>query len=393
MAGLAAAAPLAAAEIMFSASQWGDVNLRLEQSTERLVESVLTGNPNFEPLAVYAPGSRLRRLSRPVGRLDILFASGMTTCTAWLISDSLIITNHHCIPGDRPDRPVKKASFLLGYYSQTDTRDVEREAVHLEPVETSRELDYSILKVDGAPGKRWGTVKLTDSTPRPGEPLIVIHHPAGQPMQVTRGSCRAGSPRPVQGAELFHKCDTLPGSSGAVILDSDFNAAIALHYAGSPNPGPERYNYGKLIGSIEARSATLRRIIAAESAGAPRTPAPSPDRAHPAVPPVAREAAPAVTMVPPEFKLFGETVKIVYVAERKSQAEALSRRLREMYAIVEINENWQVPQRLNNRIVVQPSKAEVAQSIATLARGISTLDVEPSADAQSKEIVIWLGAP
>lgn len=379
--------------ILFSDAQWGEANLRLEQSTDRLVESLLRGNPNFEPLAAYSPGSRLRRLSRPVGRLDIRFHSGMTTCTAWLIGDSLILTNHHCIPGDNPDRTVKEASLLLGYYDEMDTSGVERQPVRLQPIESNRQLDYSILQVEGAPGKRWGKVRITASSPKSGDPLILIHHPAGQPMQVTRARCRAGTPIPATGDELFHKCDTLPGSSGAVILSDDAEAAIALHYAGSPNPGPDRHNYGKLIASIATHSSQLRQILSAQGSNATHLPAdlgtPAPISEKPRV----VETTPAVTMVPPEFKLFGETVQIIYVAARKSQAEALNRRLKEMYAIVESSERWEVPQRFNNRIVVQSSKLEVGRSVLTVSREIPQLNLTLNDSGQGKDIVIWLGSP
>ena len=57
------------------------------------------------------------------------------------------------------------------------------------------------------------------------------------------------------------ECDTLPGSSGAPIFSDDVDGVLALHYAGSPAPGPDRFNYGKLVASLRASSAQVERAV------------------------------------------------------------------------------------------------------------------------------------
>jgi formylglycine-generating enzyme required for sulfatase activity len=132
----------------------------------------------------------------------------------------------------------------------------------VRPLEANQAGDYSILRVDGRPGDAWGTVRLNEETPRPGEPLLVVHHPAGRPKHITRGNCRAGKV-PVRDGQLFHKCDTLPGSSGAPIFSADSDEALALHYAGAPGPGPDRYNYGNLVASLGQSSRQISAVLEA----------------------------------------------------------------------------------------------------------------------------------
>jgi len=254
---------LAAAEHpLFSSSQWENKNLHIEQSSAaRFIEAILAGNPNFELLSVYSEGSRLRRLSRPIGRLDVRFPRGnFMTCTASLIGADTLLTNHHCIPGDGRYGVVTEARLLMGYYSETDLGGTKSYRVRVRPLEASAAGDYSVLRVEGRPGETWGTVRLVASEPRPGEPLLLVHHPAGRPKHVTRGNCRAGRPTPSRDGELYHKCDTLPGSSGAPIFSADTDKVLALHYAGAPGPAPGRYNYGKLVGWLRQSSVEVAAV-------------------------------------------------------------------------------------------------------------------------------------
>ena len=67
-------------------------------------------------LRVYAPDSRLRQASRPVGLLDILNAVGSGTCTASLIAEDLLLTNAHCA-----EEGVRAYRFFPEYFDEGDT--------------------------------------------------------------------------------------------------------------------------------------------------------------------------------------------------------------------------------------------------------------------------------
>ncbi len=245
-------------DLLFSANQWGRINLTIEQSSSATnLESVLSNNPNFERLEPYPVDGRLRRLSRPVGRLDVRFPSGQfITCTASLIGAGRLITNHHCIPGSGQHGPVTDARLVMGYYSQSDST-VRTYKVNVRPIESSQNRDYSILDVEGRPGDEWGRVTLEERPPHPGEGLLIIHHPGGLVKHVTRGGCRAASPRPERDGVLLHLCDTLPGSSGAPIFSDDAGGMLALHFGGASAPGPGLYNEGVLVSALRDAGANF----------------------------------------------------------------------------------------------------------------------------------------
>lgn len=250
-----------AGDPVFPRSQYGNVDLRMPQSTLSL-ESVLGTNPNFERIADYDPADRISLMARPVGRLDVLMSvGGVATCTASLLPGGYVLTNHHCVPGEEGG-VVLEASLLLGYIHEGDPAGTERYMIDPKPAETNEELDYSLLRVVGVdPSVRWGSVRIDARDPRPGESLIIIHHPAGLAEHVTRGGCRADAPNPLSGDDIHHRCDTLGGSSGSPVFSDSSGAMIGLHYAGSLGPGLSQFNLAKRMSQVVSHSPILARLF------------------------------------------------------------------------------------------------------------------------------------
>ena len=249
-----------AEEIFFPEDQYGSVELTLPQSTGFQLEAQLTTNKNFEPLSSYASSDPLRQLSQAIGRLDILYRGrGVVTCTASVISPEYILTNEHCLPGPktlgRPDR----ASLLMGYYT-SDEAGTQRYEVDVEPIEASRRLDYSILRVFGKPSSRWQTVKMAATDPTDLSSLLLIHHPNGKQKHVTRGGCRSAQPATNE-SKLRHTCDTKPGSSGAPIVSASGGVMLGLHFGGPKNPQPGDVNLGSRVASLAEDSLIIRQLV------------------------------------------------------------------------------------------------------------------------------------
>ena len=130
--------------------------------------------------------------------------------------------------------------------------------------------------------------------------------------------------------------------------------------------------------------------------GPPPSPPPAPPVATtPFPPPAPPSHLPGHTLDPiyEVFQLFGESVKIVYIAKRKGDAEAIERQLRKMRAKVSTKEAWSVPERFKNRIISKSSKQNVATTVKKVTKDIAQLDVLVSLDKRDDEIVIWLGQP
>jgi formylglycine-generating enzyme required for sulfatase activity len=263
-----AGAALAQGLVLFPANQYGRATLNLPQSTTGMssvqLQNVLGRNANFERLDTYREQDRFRRIALPVGRLDLLVSgpmgTGVANCTASIISTRYIITNNHCFPEGQG--AVRQASLLMDFYSEDNEASARRFEVRAVPVERNADLDYAIVEVSGNPSSTFGRVALEPRDPEPGESLLIIHHPMGMPKHMTRGGCRAHAPVAVQGTDIRHRCDTLPGSSGSPILSEGSGRMIGLHYGGSPNPGPTTWNFGKRLSEISGRSRVLAAVVA-----------------------------------------------------------------------------------------------------------------------------------
>lgn len=219
----------------FPRADFGKVVLSQKQFGGSLESSI--GNYNNEPIAKYGRRSLFARLGRPIGRLDILTDAGVFPCTAFLISDKYLLTNHHCVPGIIDDQRVKASrieavQLLLGYVRDGIQKGTKRFSVSPKPVETDRELDYSILEVFGNPSSRFGHLAVSSAEPEDNSPYWIIGHPMGEAQRISRENCQSDSPA-VAAGQLRHRCDTLPGNSGSPVIDPGQRAAVALHHAGS----------------------------------------------------------------------------------------------------------------------------------------------------------------
>jgi TPR repeat protein/V8-like Glu-specific endopeptidase len=267
--------PLSAQDIMgFDPASFGSVVLSQKQFGSDTQLELAVGDYNNEFISNYSSGSIFAQLGLSVGRLDILTDSRTFPCTAFLVDDDLLMTNHHCVPGilDNPDAQataIVAVQFMTGYVQEGVAAGTERFNVNPVPVETNKELDYTLLRVVGKiPGKRHGKLALASVTPKDKDPYWIIGHPMGEAQRISREKCAAHAPALSQD-RLLHTCDTLPGNSGSPVIDASTQTVIALHHAGSRQ---NSVNYAVPMALILANSAVLRSLMP----GADPAPAPAP---------------------------------------------------------------------------------------------------------------------
>lgn len=211
----------------------------------------------FEPVRGLSPDDPLRAISSAVGRLEVVFAGNIYTCTAWLISKDLVFTADFCvIPRFADDKP-SHVTLTLGYVSKDKPGDTyEIESV---PVEVNRQHGYAILRVSGNAGDKYGKIPLKTRAPKKGEAVFIIHHPQGRPLSVSRKDCvilEEDGPN----NEFKYLCDTAGGVSGAPVFGADDFMLLGIHYHGA-QPGIDASRAGKRMDRIIAVSTALSSLL------------------------------------------------------------------------------------------------------------------------------------
>lgn len=157
--------------------------------------------------------------------------------TGFLVAESLLLTNHHVLDSEQA---AAESEVEFGFEYDHAGRESAAEVLALEPQRlflTDPALDFTVVAVapsaDGTPpGRRLGCLPLIARTGkvRNGEPLNLIHHPAGARKKVTIRESRLLA---MAETTLSYSGDTLGGSSGAPVLNDQWEV-VALHFGGKP---------------------------------------------------------------------------------------------------------------------------------------------------------------
>jgi tetratricopeptide (TPR) repeat protein len=184
-----------------------------------------------------------------VFRLEIPRAGEVAYGTGVLIGPDCILTNWHVVEGFDPSSGKIKAVF--DYKTDTDGRSIrdattyELDAncilIHSpyaasdnnpddESLPLTDELDFAVLHLPEAIGKKRGWCVLSDKVHdfRDGEPLSILQHPEGRPLQMDTGHFTQWN---ADHTRVCYTTNTEPGSSGSPCLDKNWNL-VAIHNAG-----------------------------------------------------------------------------------------------------------------------------------------------------------------
>ncbi|NQV01558.1 MAG: trypsin-like peptidase domain-containing protein [Bacteroidia bacterium] len=180
---------------------------------------------------------KLHDAARSVALLSFIMNGGHYTCTGFMISEDLMITNEHCVP---TQAVCDTTAVYFGYEYNTEGFLSIGEQYYCEtlvapPVET---LDFSVLRITGQPGKpdKWGSLNPASHILNKNEPLLMVQHPYGQPKQISKIGCFISTPDAhgnddSKPTDFGHLCDTLSGSSGSPLLSQDYRV-VGLHHLG-----------------------------------------------------------------------------------------------------------------------------------------------------------------
>jgi hypothetical protein len=177
--------------------------------------------------------------------------------TGSLIGPDLVLTNRHVVAEAFEGSPAVRRAFLDGVTvafqhpvagaARTGYRLVGGDA---GVVASDGELDYAVLRIDGAAGNEGspgggprGWLSPFGRDVRQDEPLFVLQHPEGNALGVAAGSIREVVARTGQ---VFYSTNTLGGSSGSPCFDMNW-VPVAIH-RGEVSTG----NTGVLLSAIHA---------------------------------------------------------------------------------------------------------------------------------------------
>lgn len=269
-----ASAPLSAQVARLDSIDYGKIRLPDRQSLGGGATVVTQQGNVFEPVDELRADDRLARVARAVVRLDLLVKDGaeswLSVCTASFVSEDLVLTNYHCIPGLKGH--VSRASVVIDYLKADET-GARRVDVETTAIESDRDLDYAIVRIKSSsePVRDIEPIHIEALAIKSKDRLRLIHHPAGRPKAITQFKCSAARDAAPPAPELLHTCDTLPGSSGAVVLSADGTVGIGIHHSGGLDANDSNsFNVATNGAALIARSAILQALVAGrQTDGAP----------------------------------------------------------------------------------------------------------------------------
>ncbi len=171
--------------------------------------------------------------------------------TGFLVTPDLLMTNYHVI-SNVSLLPVTIFRFNYEENFNGEAQQVKEYRAKVNGIfQANQILDYAIIQLEQEPGYEWGWLPLQIKDVKKDERVNIIQHPGGLPKQV---SLQNNYVEYVGGNVIQYVTSTLPGSSGAPVLNDGWEV-IALHHAGGSlrEPTTQRTyfrNEGILISKI-----------------------------------------------------------------------------------------------------------------------------------------------
>jgi V8-like Glu-specific endopeptidase len=174
-------------------------------------------------------------------------------CSGTLISEDLFLTASHCV-----DSTITTKFAVFNFETAAGSSNLlPQDHYKISAiVENGGNLDYSIIRLEGKPGLKYGFTPIRVATPENNHLLTIIQHPKGQPKQTESGPIVGESGAYMRYADL----DTEPGSSGSGVLDKD-GYLVGVHTNGGCTSGGGA-NQGVKMTEIAKVSATVQALAA-----------------------------------------------------------------------------------------------------------------------------------
>ena len=181
----------------------------------------------------FSPSQKAFNAARPVARIVTLPGSGYEPqgiATGFMVSDRLLLTNHHVFP-TRSDCRGFGVNFLFCVDERGTHQGVLFELDADGFYASNETLDYALVSVkpkglQGESIRDYGTVKMIEATGKilTGFPVNIIEHPNGGPRQYATSNNRLVDI--LETGFLHYETDTDKGSSGSPVFSDDWELAL-----------------------------------------------------------------------------------------------------------------------------------------------------------------------
>jgi endonuclease G, mitochondrial len=190
----------------------------------------------------------LDKLSLMAQAVCRILKDGVAIGTGFLVAEDIIITNHHVIPD-----PGFAEDMLAEFDYELDSDNVPKasacfrldarafflsSSLEVQEGDSDSGLDFTLIGLSrtGMKGEeitRYRPVLLDGNQGKiiKGESCVIIQHPAGQPKKIVLKDIAFFSET---ASSLVYESDTLPGSSGSMVVGLGTCEVVALHHSGLP---------------------------------------------------------------------------------------------------------------------------------------------------------------
>ena len=195
--------------------------------------SIIVGDVDWKEVTSLSSSNPVRKNSKAVANIDLPKMG--SRCTGFLISNNVLMTNHHCIPSSSHANGVTVTFKHEKGVSQSAQKRFNCSTF----IGNNRELDFALLKCSGNPGATYGFVELDSDEQNVGESIYVVQQNCDYYMDRGCDPTKKYSSGKITSfeKEYAHNADTLGGSSGSPVFSWGNHKVVAIHHAGYGNNG------------------------------------------------------------------------------------------------------------------------------------------------------------
>jgi len=180
---------------------------------------------------------------RPVAA--VYFPSASTkkeiSCTGFAVTDTLFITNYHCISAAWQ---IRTAFVRFNFELNAADPVFERKFVGFA-MPPNATLDFTVLRLNSAIQSPY-IAKLQPEPLTVNKQLVLFQHPDGLRKKVASSGCQIdvvdGAGQTPSHTDFYHSCDSSGGSSGSPVMDPTSGIVVGVHHLGTYDPDSQSYH-------------------------------------------------------------------------------------------------------------------------------------------------------